>query len=39
MKIQAFGFPSQLIQLIPYLAAFAVVIVSACLKRRKAKAA
>ena len=39
MKIQAFGFPSQLIQLIPYLAAFAVVIVSACLKRRRAKAA
>ena len=39
MKIQAFGFPSQLIQLIPYLAAFAVVIASACLKRRRAKMA
>ena len=39
MKIQAFGFPSQLIQLIPYLAAFAVVIASACLKRRRAKIA
>lgn len=39
MKIQAFGFPSQLIQLIPYLAAFAVVIASACLKRRRVKMA
>ncbi|HIZ78810.1 MAG TPA: ABC transporter permease [Candidatus Lachnoclostridium stercorigallinarum] len=39
MKIQAFGFPSQLIQLIPYLAAFAVVIASACLKRRKGRTA
>ncbi len=40
MKIQTFGFPSQLIQLVPYLAAFAVVIASACRKRsrRRAKA-
>lgn len=35
MKIQTFGFPPQLIQLIPYLAAFVVVIVNACRKRKK----
>ncbi len=29
MKVQTFGFPSQLIQLIPYLAAFAVIIIGA----------
>ena len=34
MKIQTFGFPSQLIQLVPYLAAFAVVIISAWQKQR-----
>ncbi len=36
MKIQTFGFPSQLIQLIPYLAAFAVVIATS-LKNLKKK--
>ncbi|SBW01313.1 conserved membrane hypothetical protein [uncultured Eubacteriales bacterium] len=33
MKIQTFGFPSQLIQLIPYTVAFAVVILNALIKR------
>lgn len=35
MKIQTSGFPSQLIQLIPYLLAFAVIIVNAVAKRRQ----
>lgn len=35
MKIQTTGFPSQLIQLIPYLIAFGVVIVIAVIKRKK----
>ncbi len=35
MRMQTFGFPSQLIQLIPYLAAFVVVIISACRKKGK----
>jgi ABC-type uncharacterized transport system permease subunit len=33
MKIQTFGFPSRLIQLIPYVVAFAVVILNALIKR------
>lgn len=36
MKIQTSGFPSQLIQLIPYLLAFAVIIANAVTKRSKA---
>lgn len=35
MKIQTFGFPSQLIQLIPYVVAFIVVILNAVIKRHK----
>lgn len=35
MKIQTFGFPSQLIQLIPYIVAFMVVIIAAILKNKK----
>lgn len=39
MKIQTFGFPSQLIQLIPYLVAFAVIIAVAFVQRSRRKAA
>ena len=39
MKIQTMGFPSQLIQLIPYLVAFLVVIVSALIARKRKKTA
>ncbi len=35
MKVQTFGFPSQLIQLIPYLAAFAVIIIGALGQKRR----
>lgn len=35
MKIQTFGFPSQLVQLIPYVVAFCVIILNALLKRRR----
>jgi len=37
MKIQTFGFPSQLIQLIPYLAAFAVIIIGALGQKKRCK--
>lgn len=37
MKIQTMGFPSQLIQLIPYVVAFLVVILSAVIARRRKK--
>lgn len=37
MKIQTFGFPSQLIQLIPYLAAFAVIIIGALGQKKRHK--
>lgn len=35
MKIQTFGFPSQLIQMIPYLIAFAVVITLAVVQKKR----
>ena len=35
MRIQTFGFPSQLIQIIPYVIAFLVLIINALIKQRK----